>query len=180
MNQIQKGLPVRSFLEKSLSGFTLIELLVVIAIISVLSAVVLGNLNSARGKGANAAIKATLNNLRGQMEVYFDEPTLGNGFYGAIGTNAGLNNCTGSAASVFNSVSSPKINGMLVAANNAGAGEASCSAQPQGGPATSYAISVKLKVAEPNGNLFWCIDSRGISKSHLNTLSVVPTATSCP
>lgn len=53
-------------------GFTLIELLVVIAIIGVLSAVVLASLNSARNKGADAAIKSNINNARAQAELFYD------------------------------------------------------------------------------------------------------------
>jgi prepilin-type N-terminal cleavage/methylation domain-containing protein len=53
-------------------GFTLIELLVVIAIIGILSSVVLASLNTARGKGADAAIKANLANARAQAELYYD------------------------------------------------------------------------------------------------------------
>ena len=53
-------------------GFTLIELLVVIAIIGILSSVVLASLNTARGKGADAAAKADVNNIRAQAELVYD------------------------------------------------------------------------------------------------------------
>ena len=53
-------------------GFTLIELLVVIAIIGILSSVVLASLNTARSKGADAAVKSNLNNIRAQAELFYD------------------------------------------------------------------------------------------------------------
>jgi len=56
-------------------GFTLIELLVVIAIIGILSTVVLASLNSARAKGADAAIKSGLANARSQAELYASSGT---------------------------------------------------------------------------------------------------------
>jgi prepilin-type N-terminal cleavage/methylation domain-containing protein len=54
-------------------GFTLIDLLVVIAIIGILSSVILASLNTARDKGADAAIKSDLNNIRSQAELYYDQ-----------------------------------------------------------------------------------------------------------
>lgn len=44
-----------------------------IAIIGILSSVVLASLNSARAKGQDAAIKATLSAVRAQAEIYYDD-----------------------------------------------------------------------------------------------------------
>ncbi|HEX5774954.1 MAG TPA: type II secretion system protein, partial [Candidatus Paceibacterota bacterium] len=69
-----------------LRGFTLIELLVVIAIIGILSSVVLASLNTARNKGADAAIKSNLAAARAQAELYYDSN--GNSYSGVCGTTA--------------------------------------------------------------------------------------------
>src|SRR5436190_21568538 len=72
----------KKFSNRFSSGFTLIELLVVIAIIGILSSVVLASLNTARGKGANAAVKSNLSNLRAQGEIVYDN--LGTGSYAQV------------------------------------------------------------------------------------------------
>ena len=64
-------------------GFTLIELLVVIAIIGILASVVLASLNTARAKGADAAMKSSINNGRAQAELFYDNN--GSSYAGGIG-----------------------------------------------------------------------------------------------
>lgn len=58
-------------MKKLQKGFTLIELLVVIAIIGILSSVVLASLTSARSKGQDSAIQASLSNMRAQAELFY-------------------------------------------------------------------------------------------------------------
>lgn len=50
----------------------IIVVLIGIAIIGILASVVLASLNSARDKGADAALKSNLNNLRAQAELYYE------------------------------------------------------------------------------------------------------------
>jgi len=122
-------------MEKKLQkGFTLIELLVVVAIIGILASVVLASLNQARSKGADAAIKSNLANLRPQAEIYYDN----NGNYGAAVTacNAGM-------------FADPSmVAGVTAAGSNA--------CQSTG---TAWAISAPLSTGSD-----WCVDSTGVSK----------------
>ncbi len=70
-------------------GFTLIELLVVIAIIGILAAVVLASLNDARDNGRDASAKGSMNSVRNQMELLYNN----NGFdYDTLCADASLNN----------------------------------------------------------------------------------------
>ena len=133
---------------KRTKGFTLIELLVVIAIIGILSSVVLASLNNARGKGADAAIKSNLSNIRAQAEIYYDT----NGNYGT----AVSNNCASGAGTLFNN---PQVLAQVTAADNASGGSPTC--YSVAGAAPGWAVSVPLVSGSPNQ---WCVDSTGASK----------------
>lgn len=68
---------------KNEKGFTLIELLVVIGIIGILSGIVLVNVNSARNKAKDSAIKGSLEQARLAAELFYDGGMVYTGFCAA-------------------------------------------------------------------------------------------------
>ncbi len=142
----------------------MIELLVVVAIIGILASVVLASLNTARSKGADAAIKSNLANARAQAELFYD-----------VAGNTYLNVCGAAAVGGVKS-----INGSVAAANTAGgfgqplnitAGTAGAwNVATCHDSAGAWAAEAPLKASVVGTPAMYCVDSTGASKQEAAAL----------
>ncbi len=142
-------------------GFTLIELLVVIAIIGILAAVVLASLNDARDGGRDASAKGSMNAVRSQMELGFNN---GGFSYDGLCASADVQTLLLAVASstgiaVGSVLEDPGA--------NQAAGSVVCS-----DTASAWAASVQL-----NNDNYFCVDSTGAARETGNAL---PNGTVCP
>lgn len=157
----KKVLAQLSVSKKNSNGFTLIELLVVIAIIGILASVVMGQLNTARDKAADAAIKSNVTNIRGAASLWYDDY---NSYASTPFSHAA---CVASTGNIFESTNIMNaINGAVTQSATTTAGGSRCVAS-----AEAWAVAVQLKttdgagVANPEPDA-WCADAEGASRAY--------------
>jgi prepilin-type N-terminal cleavage/methylation domain-containing protein len=155
-------------MKKYKKGFTLIELLVVIAIIGILASVVLASLNSARNKGADAAVKADLANARAQAELFYDAGSTYSGVCATTGTNV-IGPLINAAEKAYGNTTPTTY--ALGTASTYNTGQCHDS---QG----AWAAFVPLKASVSGSIVAWCVDNSGASKQVTTTLDASKTV--CP
>lgn len=146
-------------------GFTLIELLVVIAIIGILSSVVLASLNTARNKGADAAIKSQLASIRSQAEIVYDN-------IGSYGIARAAGTCPNTASNdLFGTTTPANVLNQTLGVIGSASGVANTYCVVSAVP-SAYAAIVVLKTSNTQA---WCVDSTGASKAETITASTPST-----
>lgn len=138
----------------------MIELLVVVAIIGILASVVLASLNSARNKGADAAIKSSLANTRAQAELFYDTGNTYEGVCALTGTNV-IGTMVRSAENAYDGGASAYADGTASTWDNAQCHDSTA----------AWAAWVPLKASASGSIVAWCVDSTGASSQETAVLA---------
>ena len=144
-----------------MKGFTLIELLVVITIIGILASIVVVNLNTARGRGQDVAVKEQMSQIRAAGELYYD----GNNSSGTVrygysdspvaSIRSGACNSTGTWSGTLFAESDFQRSVAGITRNSASI--PNCYLGTGSTNAQSWAITADLR----NETGYWCVDSNG-------------------
>ena len=148
-------------------GFTLIELLVVVAIIGILATVVLASLGSARERAQDAKIKALMNQMRVQAELFQLEYGSFHGTQTSGQYDDSINECLFSKfdTTVFDDGTARSISPLVAQVTGITSRMTVRIRCAVGGSiADSWAFSAPL-FNPASGTTGWCVDSSGNSKA---------------
>lgn len=138
---------MNSYKNNLVKGFTLIELLVVLAIIGIIAVIALAAFSDARFKAENTGVKANLNGVRAQAELYY-----------TLNSNSYSNLC-------INSVIVKQITVAMSNSGDTGTVASRCNSN-----SIAWAVNVKLKIPE-GANNYWCVDTLGSAKGEPSELA---------
>jgi prepilin-type N-terminal cleavage/methylation domain-containing protein len=161
--EVIKNNKIKIMKQQMKKGFTLIELLVVIAIIGILSAIVIVNLNSARNKAQDTAIKAQASQLKNTAAVYYDDNGYGYST-SAVASVIAIQACPTSTGSAGSFASTFFSNAEAVAALNGMAKNAGRAVKCAMGSGNPNSQSWVVTSAQRNSTKFWCVDSSGSAR----------------
>lgn len=130
-------------------GFTLIELLVVVAIVSLLTAIIIASLTSAKNKALDKAIVANMLTIRNQAQLYYEGA--GAGVYAPVQALPLSNNC---AIGLYTG-DTVILDAVARLVLDRGVDYVACFSTP-----TTYALVTKLK----SSNDYFCLDSVNTGK----------------
>lgn len=150
-------------MKKLKKGFTLLEILVVVALIGIMSAIGMAALSSARNKGQDAYIKATVTNIKTQGEVFYSNNSSTYGTITGDGVSvSGLDSLCVQTGSIFASDEEGGLKKSIYVLNEKSAEDILCSSGVEwsSDPVVSNSWAMAIKLSDGN---YFCADSKGVS-----------------